>query len=80
MVPFSSGGRDEQSCYSDTWVFDTANNNWSELQCTGSIPSPRNGHAAALIDGIMYVIGGRNADGQAPQGVAALTISSKSSY
>ena len=33
---------------------------WSELQCTGSIPSPRGFHAAVLVDGVMYVFSGFN--------------------
>ncbi|KAH9971132.1 hypothetical protein BGW80DRAFT_1324180 [Lactifluus volemus] len=35
----------------------------TELQCTGYIPSPREGHAAAFVDDIMYVFGGRGVDG-----------------
>ena len=33
---------------------------WTKLQCTGSIPSPRAGHAAVLVDDVMYVFGGFN--------------------
>jgi len=42
----------------DTWSFDTSTRKWTKLQCTGSIPSPRNGHAAVLVDDVMYVFGG----------------------
>jgi hypothetical protein len=31
---------------------------WTELQCTGSVPSPRGKHAGVLVDDVMYVFGG----------------------
>jgi len=31
---------------------------WTELQCTGSIPSPHAFHATVLVDDVMYVFGG----------------------
>ena len=49
------GGRD---CLNDTWSFDISTRKWTELQCTGSIPSPRGRHTAVLVDGVMYVFGG----------------------
>ena len=52
------GGRDDQHSYNDTWSFDISTRKWTELQCTGSIPSPRAGHAAVLVDDVMYVFGG----------------------
>jgi hypothetical protein len=52
------GGRDDQRYYNDTWTFDISARKWTELQCTGSIPSPRGRHATVLVDDIMYVFGG----------------------
>ena len=52
------GGYDNGDYYNDTWSFDISTRKWTELQCTGSIPSPRAAHAAVLIDGVMYVFGG----------------------
>ena len=52
------GGHDGQHYVNDTWSFDTSTRKWTELQCTGSIPSPRYGHAAVLVDDVMYVFGG----------------------
>jgi len=49
------GGRDYLN---DTWSFDTSTRKWTELQCTGSIPSPRRSHTAVLVDDVMYVFGG----------------------
>jgi hypothetical protein len=46
--------------FRDTWSFDVSTRKWTELQCTGRSPSPRAGHAAALVDDVMYVFGGCN--------------------
>ena len=54
------GGSDHQrsSYYNDTWSFDISTRKWTELQCTGFIPSARRKHAAVLVDDVMYVFGG----------------------
>ncbi len=52
------GGRGDHHWYNDTWSFDISTRKWTELQCTGSIPSPRSSHAAVLVDDVMYVFGG----------------------
>jgi hypothetical protein len=52
------GGYGDRPYYNDTWSFDISTRKWTELQCTGSIPSPRRKHAAVLVDDIMYVFGG----------------------
>lgn len=70
------GGTDGQYHYNDTWRFDLATRKWSELTCIGFIPSPREGHAAALVDDVMYVFGGRGVDGKDLGDLAAFKISS----
>jgi N-acetylneuraminic acid mutarotase len=52
------GGVGDKHLYNDTWSFDISTRKWTELQCTGSIPSPRSGHAAVLVDDVLYVFGG----------------------
>ena len=52
------GGSNDRGHLNDTWSFDTSTRKWTELQCTGSIPSPRDGCAAVLVDDVMYVFGG----------------------
>lgn len=49
----------------DLWRFDCQRRGWSQLTC-GKAPSPgaRRGHAAALLDGRLYVIGGAGPDGR----------------
>jgi hypothetical protein len=52
------GEADQDHYYNDTWSFDISTRKWTELQCTGSIPSPRSSHAAVLVDDVMYIFGG----------------------
>jgi len=77
MILSRFGGTDGQYHYNDTWSFDIATRRWSELQCIGFIPSPREGHAAALVDDVIYVFGGRGVDGKDLGDLAAFKLSSK---
>jgi hypothetical protein len=58
-------------------MFDVTTRKWTELQCTGYIPSPREGHAAALVDDVMYVFGGRGVDGTDLSDLTAFKLSSE---
>ena len=72
------GGRDEgKHRFNDTWSFNISTRKWNEIQCTGSIPSPRSGHAAVLVDNVMYVFGGRDTDGTILGDLTALDMSSE---
>jgi hypothetical protein len=55
-------------------------NLWSQLDCIGYIPSPREGHAAAIVDDVMYIFGGRMEDGADLGDLAAFRISSRRWY
>ena len=72
----SFGGTDGQYHYNDTWSYDTNTRTWTELQCIGFIPSPREGHAAAVVDDVIYVFGGRGVDGKDLGDLAAFKMSS----
>ncbi|KAJ6627112.1 hypothetical protein B0H10DRAFT_2210524 [Mycena sp. CBHHK59/15] len=74
------GGTDGQYHYNDTWTFDLTTRKWAELQCIGFIPSPREGHAAALVDDVIYVFGGRGVDGKDLSDLAAFKISNQRWY
>ena len=50
---------------------------WSKLACTGYIPEPREGHAAALVDDILYVFSGRDVNGTDLADIVALRITGK---
>ncbi|KAK0246372.1 hypothetical protein EDD85DRAFT_54859 [Armillaria nabsnona] len=77
---FIFGGTDGQYHYNDTWTFDLSTRSWSELSCIGYIPSPREGHAAALVDDVIYIFGGRGVDGKDLSDLAAFKISNQRWY
>jgi len=52
------GGSYSTRHLNDTWSFNISRRKWTKLQCTGSIPTPRAGHAAVLLGDVMYVFGG----------------------
>ncbi|KAI0080361.1 hypothetical protein K474DRAFT_1658082 [Panus rudis PR-1116 ss-1] len=74
------GGTDCQYHYNDTWVFDTNTGVWAELNCIGFIPSPREGHSAAMVDDVMYVFGGRGVDGKDLGDLGAFKLSNQRWY
>ena len=70
------GGYGGRCDLNDTWSFNISTRKWTELQCTGSIPSPRRGHAAVFINGVMYVFGGSH-DGTYLGDLTAWNLSSE---
>ena len=62
------------------WCYDAPSNSWSQLDCIGYIPVAREGHAASLVDDVMYIFGGRNEDGADLGDLAAFRISSRRWY
>jgi len=71
------GGNDGQYLYNDTWMFDTAQNEWTELSCIGFIPASREGHAACVVDDVVYIFGGRGMDGKDLGDIAALNFTAR---
>jgi hypothetical protein len=59
------GGRAENGRMSDTWVFDSQADSWSELGAEGARPAARNGHDAVYLPyrGSMIIFGGEDGDG-----------------
>lgn len=55
-------------------------NAWMMLDCIGYIPAPREGHAAAIVDDVMYIFGGRTEEGADLGDLAAFRISSMRWY
>lgn len=76
----SFGGTNGFSWFNDVWCYDPAANAWSQLDCIGYIPVPREGHAAALVDDVMYIFGGRTEEGADLGDLAAFRISSRRWY
>lgn len=76
----SFGGTNGFSWFNDVWCYDPATNTWSQLDCIGYIPVPREGHAAALVDDVMYIFGGRTEEGADLGDLAAFRITSRRWY
>lgn len=85
LVPYRNklylfGGTDGDYHYNDSWSFDVATGAWTELECIGYIPIPREGHAAAIVDDVIYVFGGRDVHGKDLGDLAAFRISNQRWY
>ena len=57
------GGWDGKKWLSDVYVLDTISLEWMELPVSGSLPPPRCGHTATMVEKRMLVYGGRGGSG-----------------
>jgi len=76
----SFGGTNGLEWFNDVWSYDPRTNQWTQLDCIGFIPSPREGHAASLVGDVMYIFGGRSSEGTDLGDLAAFRISSRRWY
>ncbi|KAI9808783.1 MAG: hypothetical protein M1825_003936 [Sarcosagium campestre] len=74
------GGTDGTQWFNDVWTYDPRPNAWTQLDCIGYIPAPREGHAAALVGDVMYIFGGRTEEGTDLGDLAAFRITSRRWY
>lgn len=74
------GGTDGIKWFNDVWSYSPHTNSWTQLECIGYIPSPREGHAASLVGDVMYIFGGRTEEGTDLGDLAAFRISSRRWY
>ena len=74
------GGTNGTQWFNDVWAYDPTPGTWSQLDCIGYIPAPREGHSAALVGDVMYVFGGRTEEGTDLGDLAAFRISSRRWY
>ena len=81
MLTYGSfGGTNGSHWFNDVWTFDPKACAWTQLDCIGYIPAPREGHSAALVNDVMYVFGGRTEEGTDLGDLAAFRISSRRWY
>jgi N-acetylneuraminic acid mutarotase len=80
LVDCSFGGTDGSQWFNDTWFFDARSNAWVEVDCVGHIPSPREGHAGALVNDVLYIFGGRGSDGKMLSDLYAFKVSCTISF
>ena len=64
----------------DVWEYHSQGNYWNQLDCTGEIPEARENHAAAVVDGVMYIFGGRNGRNQDLGDLVAFRIATRHWY
>uniref|UniRef100_A0A0E0KL71 Uncharacterized protein n=1 Tax=Oryza punctata TaxID=4537 RepID=A0A0E0KL71_ORYPU len=57
------GGWDGKKWLSDVYIMDTMSLEWTELSVTGSVPPPRCGHSATMIEKRLLIFGGRGGAG-----------------
>nr|POE81500.1 ring finger protein b [Quercus suber] len=57
------GGWDGKRWLSDVYVLDTISLEWMELSVSGSLPPPRCGHTATMVEKRLLVYGGRGGGG-----------------
>ena len=76
----SFGGTNGTQWFNDVWAYDPKTVSWTQLDCIGYIPAPREGHSAALVGDVMYIFGGRTEEGTDLGDLAAFRISSRRWY
>ncbi|CAL9112706.1 unnamed protein product [Musa hybrid cultivar] len=57
------GGWDGKKWLSDVYILDTISLEWTELSITGSVPQPRCGHSATMVEKRLLIFGGRGGGG-----------------
>ena len=81
MLTFLSfGGTNGTQWFNDVWSYDPKQIAWTQLDCIGYIPAPREGHSAALVGDVMYIFGGRTEEGTDLGDLAAFRITSRRWY
>ena len=80
MTLDSFGGTNGFQWFNDVWCYDPMTNSWESLDCIGYIPAPREGHAAAIVEDVMYIFGGRTDEGADLGDLAAFRITSRRWY
>ena len=74
------GGTNGTQWFNDVWSYDPKQVSWTQLDCIGYIPAPREGHSAALVGDVMYIFGGRTEEGTDLGDLAAFRITSRRWY
>jgi N-acetylneuraminic acid mutarotase len=71
------GGHNSFECFSDVWAYLPKTKNWLKVECTGTAPSPRTYHSAAVVGSTMFIFGGKNSDGVTLSDLFAFDLRSK---
>ncbi|KAJ2797046.1 hypothetical protein H4R20_005333, partial [Coemansia guatemalensis] len=74
------GGMDGAQCFNDLWVYDLELRRWAQVTPNGAMPPARYGHASAVVDDCIFVMGGRTLRGEPLNDFFAYKISSQRWY
>lgn len=74
---FSFGGTDGHRLFGDIWAFDLQNGLWSKIEAVGYNPAARESCASAMVDDVIYIIGGKGESGVELNDLCAYKIKSK---
>ena len=80
LIESRFGGTNGTQWFNDVWSYDPKSISWTQLDCIGYIPAPREGHSAALVGDVMYIFGGRTEEGTDLGDLAAFRITSRRWY
>ena len=80
LINHRFGGTNGIEWFNDVWSYDPLAKTWTLVDCVGFIPAPREGHAATLVNDVMYIFGGRTDEGIDLGDLAAFRISSRRWY
>ena len=80
LIVSSFGGTNGTQWFNDVWAYDPKQVAWTQFDCIGYIPAPREGHSAALVGDVMYIFGGRTEQGEDLGDLAAFRITSRRWY
>ncbi|PVU96320.1 hypothetical protein BB561_001284 [Smittium simulii] len=74
------GGMCGNVCFNDLWSYSITENKWEQILLRGATPPARYGHASALVDDCIFIMGGRTIDGTAITDFFAYKISTQRWY
>lgn len=74
------GGMDNQQCFNDLWAYDLELKRWTQVTPHGATPPARYGHASAVVEDCLFIMGGRTQRGEPLNDFFAYKITSQRWY
>lgn len=74
---YSFGGRNGSQLFNDLWSLDIQTGVWTRLEAQGITPVAREGCASAMVDDVIYILGGKSDHGIELNDLCAFKIKSK---
>lgn len=74
---YSFGGTNGNKLFNDLWSFDLQTGIWVKIEAEGIIPVAREGCASAMVDDVIYILGGKGENGVELNDLCAYKINGK---